>query len=574
MSLLLVAYLAGVLTLGSPCIFPILPFVLARVDVPFRSGGLPLLLGLAITFAAVASLAAVAGGWAVEANRHGRTVALAVMTLFGLAMLLPRLAAAMGRPAVALGARLASDAGPGAKVGSSLLLGVATGLVWAPCAGPVLGLILTGAALRGPGIGTSLLLLAYGTGAATALAAGVLLGGRLLAVMRRSLGWGDRIRQGIGAAVVAGAATIWLGLDTGLLTRWSAATVTGLEHALVDQLRKEPIVILPSAQAAPSPALSGQLASLLTTRQWLNTRPLRPGDLAGKVVLVNFWTYSCINCLRVLPYVRTWAHKYRERGLVVVGVHTPEFAFEKDAGNVRMALAALGISYPVAIDSDFGIWRSFGNQAWPGLYVFGADGRLRHRMLGEGGYEQSERVIQQLLSDAGAMSRSVPVEPIAGQGAQAEPDARNLRSGETYIGYVHGAGFASPGGVRQDAPALYRTVSALGINQWGLSGTWSIGGEFATLNAPGGGIAIRFHARDLHLVLAPAAAGEAIRFRVTLDGGPPGADHGTDVDAQGWGCLQDGRLYQLIRQAGPIMDRVFEIEFLSPGARAYAFTFG
>jgi cytochrome c biogenesis protein CcdA/thiol-disulfide isomerase/thioredoxin len=572
MSIVIVAYLAGVLTIASPCIFPILPFVLARADVPFRRGGLPLLLGLAITFAVVASLAAVAGGWAVEANRYGRTVALAVMTLFGLAMLLPGLAAVISRPAVSLGARLAAEAGHKASAASSLLLGVATGLVWAPCAGPVLGLILTGAALRGPSLGTSLLLLAYGTGAATGLGAGMLLSGRVLATLKRSMGWGDRIRRVIGAAVVAGALTIWLGLDTGLLTRWSAATVTTLEQTLLDQLRKESALIIPSAQAAP--VLSAPLASLLTTRQWLNTKPLQPADLAGKVVLVNFWTYSCINCIRVLPYVRNWADKYSDRGLVVVGVHTPEFAFEKDSGNVRRALAALGVAYPVAIDNDFGIWRAFGNQAWPGLYFFGADGRLRHRMLGEGGYDQSERVIQQLLAESSARPVSLPVERIVGQGAQAEPDGGNLRSGETYIGYAQGSGFASPGGVKQDVQAVYPALSVLGINRWSLSGAWTVGGEFASLNAAGGRIAYRFHARDLHLVLAPTTPGQAIRFRVTLDGAPPGPDHGADVDEQGWGSLQDGRLYQLIRQSGPVTDRLFDIEFFAPGARAYAFTFG
>ncbi len=574
MSFVIVTYLAGVLTIASPCIFPILPFVLARADVPFRKGGLPLLLGLAIAFAAVASLAAVAGGWAVEANRYGRTVALAVMTLFGLAMLLPGLAALISRPAVSLGARLAAKAGRGASAFSSILLGVATGLVWAPCAGPVLGLILTGAALRGPSLGTSLLLLAYGMGAATALGAGVLLGVRILTAIRRSMGWGERIRKVIGAAVVAGAATIWLGLDTGLLTSWSAGTVTSLEQKLLNTLRKDSALFVSSAQAAPVPVVSSPLASLLTTRQWLNTAPLQPGDLAGKVLLVNFWTYSCINCLRVLPYVKTWAQKYGERGLVVVGVHTPEFAFEKDLGNVRKALAALGVAYPVAIDNDFGIWRSFGNQAWPGLYFFGEDGRLRHRVLGEGGYEQSERVIQQLLSEANTKPLSVPIQSIVGQGSQAEPDTDNLRSNETYVGYSQGRGFASSGGVQRDVPVAYRTASPLGVNRWSLSGRWTIGGEFATLNSAPGRITYRFHARDLHLVLAPASTNEAIRFRVTLDGLPPGADHGADVDADGWGSLKDGRLYQLIRQSGPITDRLFEIEFVSPGAHAYAFTFG
>jgi cytochrome c biogenesis protein CcdA/thiol-disulfide isomerase/thioredoxin len=573
-SFFVVAYLAGVLTIASPCILPILPFVLARADTPFRRGGLPMLLGLVMTFAAVASLAAVAGGWAVEANRYGRTVALAVLALFGLAMLLPGLATAMSRPAVSLGVRLAATVGHQASTASSLLLGVATGLLWTPCAGPVLGLILTGAALRGASLETSLLLLAYGMGAATVLAVGVLLGRRVLAAMRRSMGWSDPIRRVIGAAVVAGAATIWLNLDTGLAANWPSAGITRLEQTLLDALAKEPAVIIPSARAARVPTVSGPLASLPTARQWFNSLPLQPGDLAGKVVIVNFWTYSCINCLRVLPHVRAWARNYGPRGLVVVGVHTPEFAFEKDAASVRKALRSLSISYPVAIDNDFGIWRSFGNQAWPALYFFDADGRLRHRVLGEGDYEHSEKVIEQLLTDAGSGPASGPSVPIVGQGPEAAPDASNLRSGETYIGYAQASGFASPGGIHQDAAALYRPASALGTNRWSLSGTWTIGGEFATLNAAGGRIAYRFHARDLHLVLAPASGDHIIRFRVTLDGKPPGVDHGTDVDADGWGSVQDGRLYQLIRQSGRIGDRNFEIEFFGTGVRAYAFTFG
>jgi cytochrome c biogenesis protein CcdA/thiol-disulfide isomerase/thioredoxin len=559
-----VTYLAGVLTIFSPCVFPILPFVLARAGTPLRSGALPLLLGLAVAFAAAASLAAVAGGWAVEANRYGRAIALAVMTLFGLTLLLPRLAVVLSRPAVILGTRLAAMAGQGVRTASSLLLGVATGLVWAPCAGPVLGVILTGAALRGPSLGTSLLLLAYGLGAATALAAGMLLGGRVLAALKRRLGWGDRLRQAIGAAVVAGAASIGLGLDTGLLAAWSSTSTRMAEQTLLDSWGTPPAAM----------PVSGPLGALPSAGGWLNTAPLQASDLAGKVVLVNFWTYSCINCLRVLPYVRTWAQKYRAQGLVVVGVHTPEFAFEKDAGNVRKAVQTLGIAYPVAIDSDFALWRAFGNRAWPALYFFSADGRLAHRVLGEGDYAQSERVIQQLLAQAGTGPVSGTAEPISGQGAQAEPDLANLRSGETYIGYAQGTGFTSPGGVRQDAPALYQAAAGLAVSRWSLVGTWTIGAEFAALHAAGGRIAIRFHARDLHLVLAPGTAGAAIRFRVTLDGAPPGADHGTDVDAEGWGSVRDGRLYQLIRQSAPIGDRSFEIEFFDPGVRAYAFTFG
>jgi thiol-disulfide isomerase/thioredoxin len=334
------------------------------------------------------------------------------------------------------------------------------------------------------------------------------------------------------------------------------------------------LALVAMVTATPAAAAADPLASLFGTRQWLNTQPLHPEDLRGKVVLVNFWTYSCINCLRVLPYVRAWAEKYQDRGLVVVGVHTPEFAFEKNVANVTKATVSLGVGYPVAIDNDFGIWRAFGNQAWPALYFIGADGRIGHQVLGEGGYDQSERLIQQLLSEANGAPVASDMATVTGMGPQAAADEKDLRSDETYIGYAQGRNFASPGGVRQDVPTLYRAAPALPLDRWGLAGLWAVGGEFATLNAPSGSIAYRFHARDLHLVLGPPAPGQAVRFRVKLDGAAPGADHGSDVDAEGWGSVRDGRLYQLVRQTGAIADRTFEIEFFDAGVRAYAFTFG
>jgi len=579
MTLFVLAYLAGLLTIASPCILPILPFVLARADQPFRRGSLPLLAGLVLTFAAVTTLAAVAGGWAVEVNRHGRTVALAVMTLFGLAMLFPALADRMMAPVASLGSRLADWAGArtnnDATTGASLLLGVATGLLWAPCAGPVMGLILTAAALRGPGVETSLLLLTYGLGAATSLGAGVLFGRRLLALVSRSWRWDDGVRRVLGAAVVAGAAIVWLGADTGLLTRLSATGTNVLEQGLIAGLRHGPVPAMARAaeSTAPSSALPSPLNSLFEMRHWLNTQP-RPEDLRGKVVLVNFWTYSCINCLRTLPHVRAWAEKYRDRGLVVIGVHTPEFAFEKDAANVLKASVALGVSYPVVIDNDFAIWRAFDNQAWPAIYFIGADGRVRHHTLGEGGYDQSERLIQQLLSEAHGAPIAGDIAAIRAEGAQAAADEGNLRSSETYIGYRQVENFASPGGIRQDVPNLYRAMPELPLNRWSLAGDWTVGGEFATLNGTSGNITYRFHARDLHLVLGPSTHGQPVRFRVRIDGAPPGTDHGFDVDAQGWGSVREERLYQLVRQAGPVFERAFEIEFLDPGVRAYAFTFG
>lgn len=580
MTYFILAYLAGLLTLATPCIFPILPFVLARADRPFRQGGLPMLLGLAFGFAGVASLAAFAGNWAVTANHHGRLMALTLMTLFGVTMLFPALATRLAAPIVLAGSRLMGWTGHrvasrGAAPATSTLLGIATGLVWAPCAGPILGLILTGAALRGPGIETSLLLLTYGLGAATALAASLLLSGRLFAFFKLSVRHGDGLRRIAGAAVIAGAALVWAGIDTGLLTRWSAEPTNAIEQRLMTALQNEDAMNTSTASAAdPEPVLSGPLASLLEAQQWLNTPPLRPEDLRGKVVLVNFWTYSCINCLRALPHVRAWAETYKDRGLVVIGVHTPEFAFEKDAANVAKAASALGIGYPVAIDNDFGIWRAFGNRAWPALYFIGADGRIEDYALGEGNYEQSERLIQHLLSEANGVPVTSEITAVAGEGPQAAADERNLRSGETYTGYANASNFASPGGIRHDAPRLYQTAAQLPLNYWSLAGTWVIGGEFATLDAARGSISYRFHARDLHLVMAPARQDHPIRFRVTIDGAAPGDDHGADIDADGWGTLKEDRLYQLVRQTGPIADRTFEIQFHDAGARIYAFTFG
>jgi cytochrome c biogenesis protein CcdA/thiol-disulfide isomerase/thioredoxin len=573
MTLFLLAYLAGVLTIATPCIVPVLPFVLAGGGQSFRRGALPLLLGLAFAFAAVASLAAVAGGWAVAVNHYARAVALALLFLFGFTLLSPTLAARLSQPLVALGARLSNRAAQRRTAGSSLLLGVATGLLWAPCAGPVLGLILTGAALRGPNAGTSLLLLAYGLGTATSLAAGLLLGRRLLGLFRRSAHWGEGLRRLLGAGVVAGAAAILLGLDSGVLTRWSSSNTNALERQLIQFMGvADAQATEPDMQHSIPPLTAPQLA-LLGASQWLNTPGLRPEDLRGKVVLVNFWTYSCINCLRTLPYVRAWAAKYKDQGLVVIGVHTPEFAFEKDVANVRTALGSLGVQYPVAIDNDFGIWRAFDNEAWPALYFIDARGRVRQRVLGEGGYDRSEQLIQKLLTEAGATTAALPIGVAGGEGTQAAGDPWHQRSDESYVGYDKAVDFDSPGGFEQDLPKLYR-AAPLPLNHWSLAGQWTVGGEFATLNGASGSITYRFHARDLHLVMGPAPQGGPVRFRVLIDGAAPGANHGTDVDADGWGSVKDYRLYQLVRQSGPVQDHNFEIEFLGPGVRAYSFTFG
>ena len=354
----------------------------------------------------------------------------------------------------------------------------------------------------------------------------------------------------------------------------AAAILLRPEQRLAALLRKESILDQGIARAAPAAGLSMPLISLLGAREWLNTEPLQAADLAGKVVLVNFWTYSCINSLRALPYLKAWADKYGDRGLLVVGVHTPEFGFEKELANVKEATASLDVRYSVPLDSDYAVWRGFGNIAWPAFYFVGADGRVRHHVFGEGDYDQSERLIQKLLTEADATSVSGPLASVMGQGVEAEADWKDLRTEETYIGYAKAAHFVSPDGVREGAPGTYRASPMLPLAAWSLAGLWNVGAEFATLDDKSGRIAFRFHARDLHLVMGPSSPAQPIRFRVTLDGAPPGDNHGVDVDAEGQGRVQPPRMYQLIRQQMPIRDRTFEIEFLDPGVRAYVFTFG
>jgi cytochrome c biogenesis protein CcdA/thiol-disulfide isomerase/thioredoxin len=637
MFLFLVSYLGGVLTILSPCILPVLPFVFARADQPFVKSGLPLLLGMAITFAGVATLAAVGGGWAVQANQYGRFAAIVLLALFGVTLLFPELADRLTRPLVALGGRLSQKADDpnrsGSSFGPSFLLGIATGLLWAPCAGPILGLVLTGAALQGANVQTSLLLLAYAAGAATSLALALLIGGSVFKAMKRSLGAGEWIRRGLGVAVLCGVVAIAFGLDTGFLTRVSLANTASVEQTLIDKvpmseasdsapssvvMKADSNVMMsgadamkggammsgsdamkggspammnasdamkggpsmammkakPAAAAADALPVEGQAPSFAGAVEWLNSPPLTNEGLRGKVVLVDFWTYSCINCLRAIPYVRAWADKYKDQGLVVIGVHAPEFAFEKNVDNVRQAIKDLKIDYPIAIDNDYAIWRAFNNSYWPAHYFIDAAGRIRHHHFGEGEYDQSEKIIQQLLAEAGKANVAQDIVKVSAQGAQAAADMDDVKSPETYVGYTRAENFASPGGAVSDKRQVYAIAPQLQLNQWALAGEWTIGGERAVSNEANGRIAYRFHARDLHLVLGPGADGKPVRFRVTIDGNAPGGDHGADIDDQGNGTVSEQRLYQLVRQGKPDADRQFEIEFLDPGAQAFAFTFG
>jgi len=602
MTLVLLVFLGGVLTILSPCILPVLPFVFARSEQKFLTSGLPLLAGMAVTFAGIATLAAVGGAWAVRVNQYGRLLAMAMLAVFAATLLSRRLAGWMARPFVAVGNRLMpSGTGAGAKVGlvPSLLLGVATGFLWAPCAGPILGLVLTGAAISGPNAHTTALLFAYAAGAATSLAIAILAGGRVFAALQRFLGAGEWVRRTLGAAVLLAVAAIALGWDSTLLTRLSLAGTNRLEKTLIDAIepdagaagRTNSMAMTNSTEMTNSMAggrsmmmsgkpsrglpIEGEIPSLSGATSWVNSPALAPEELRGKVVLVDFWTYSCINCLRALPYVKAWYAKYKDHGLVVIGVHSPEFAFEKEPASVRRAVSELGVTYPVALDDDYAIWQGFNNQYWPAHYFIDADGHIRSHHFGEGNYGESEQTIRQLLAEAGYTNLPPPgMESAQAMGVQAPADETHDQSPETYIGYARAQNFRSPGGLVQDRLHSYGVPSSLDLNQWALGGTWSVDGEKAVLSHGPGKIVYRFYARDLHLVLGSRTDGKPIRYRVQLDGSAPGANHGADTDANGDGVVTEQRLYQLIRQATAVGEHVFSIEFFDTNVQAYSFTFG
>jgi thiol-disulfide isomerase/thioredoxin len=356
------------------------------------------------------------------------------------------------------------------------------------------------------------------------------------------------------AAALAGA----LATSIGTLSAVNGAEVRG--------------VLRPPSSPVRLPVES-EFPSLAGANGWLSSQPLTAAALRGKVVLIDFWTYTCINWRRSLPYVRAWSERYKDNGLVVIGVHSPEFEFEKDVGNIRRAVNDMGVAHPVAVDTNHAVWRAFMNQYWPARYFIDAQGRVRHHQFGEGEYEQGEAVIRQLLADAGngVGDRLASVEP---RPAEIAADWRQLKSPETYVRYDHISNFASPGGAAVDKRRVYSVPPRLNLNHWALSGDWTMRRQSTALNQANGRIVHRFHARDLHLVMGPATPRTAVRFRVLIDGKPPGAAHGIDVDEQGNGTVAEQRLYFLIRQPEPITDRLFEIEFLDPGAEAFAFTFG
>src|SRR5271156_1760564 len=438
MLIYLLAFVGGVLTILSPCILPVLPFVFARADQPFRRSGLPLLVGMALTFSLVAVAAAFGGHWVVRLNQGGRYVAMVVFLVLGISLLFPSLADVLTRPLVRAGSRLQGNPSAESSIGKSFVLGISTGLLWAPCAGPILGLILTGAAIQGPGARSSFLLLSFALGAATSLGIALFAGNKVFSALKRSLSFEVWIRRGLGVAVIMGVVAIALGWDTNLLTKFSFVNTSKAEEHLIDKLRPEkPAAVLAESTTEGEPALKdeGPMPDLSGAVAWLNSPPLNSKSLRGKVVFIDFWTYSCINCLRALPYVEGWAAKYKDAGLVVIGVHTPEFAFEKERSNVEKAVRDLKVNYPVAIDSDYKIWQAFNNQYWPAHYFIDGKGRIRYHHFGEGEYDESERAIQQLLKENGAQSLPNAVINVSANGVEAAPDQGNVDSPETYVGY-------------------------------------------------------------------------------------------------------------------------------------------
>jgi thiol-disulfide isomerase/thioredoxin len=364
------------------------------------------------------------------------------------------------------------------------------------------------------------------------------------------------------------------------VNRWLAGSIL-LAAATVGALfaNMSPVAAVEPSNAAGTEYRSGlpflgALPSLSGATTWLNSSPLKTEQLRGKVVLVNFWTYSCIYCIRTFPHMRVWAEKYRGQGLVVIGVHTPEFGFEKENSNINKAVQRFQIDYPVAVDSERRLWNSFRNNAWPAFYIADAKGQVRARLAGEGNYEKTERVIQSLLAEAGKREAlGLLMTPPQGSGEQAAPDLAHLRSDETYVGYAQASNYASGSGLKRDVAHDYALV-APDLNRWSLAGNWTVGAERANLNEAGGRIVYRFSARDLHLVLRPGADGNPVRFQVKIDGRAPGKNHGSDTDEQGNGVVTASRLYQLVRQSGAPRECTFEIRFLDAGVGVFAFTFG
>lgn len=570
MLILLLSYLGGMLTILSPCVLPVLPFLFAKSDQPFRKSGLPILLGMVLTFSVVACASAAGGSWISKANEYGRALGLFVFFLLGLTLLVPELADKLASPFIQLGNKLQKKADSQRGFGGGLLLGISVGFLWAPCTGPILGLVLAGASLEKSYSSTFGLLLAFATGAASSLAVGIFASAQVIKKIKTGLGAEVWIKKALGVLVISTVVLISLRLDTKILARFSYVNTSWLEQQLVEKLSGHSIQ--KSAAKTESTEDEGLAADFSGAIEWINSAPLNLESLQGKVILVDFWTYSCINCLRTLPYLKSWYEKYKDQGLVIIGVHSPEFAFERDPENVRRAVKELSIPYAVAVDSEMAIWSRYKNKYWPAHYFIDRSGHIRHHHFGEGNYEESEKVIQSLLQS----SSSEVATPIISDGVQAPSSGIESRSPETYLGYKRLDGYEGSPEIRSNEAVRYQENRNLSPDHWSLSGKWKISEDSAQTATAKTALSYRFRARDLHLVLGPGdhSGSKNVRFRVTLDGKPPGSSHGLDINEDGYGTIQTHRLYQLIRQKDGNAEHIFKIEFLDPGAEAFAFTFG
>ncbi|MBS1970450.1 MAG: cytochrome c biogenesis protein DipZ [Bdellovibrionales bacterium] len=567
MTLLILSYIGGFLTILSPCILPVLPFVFAKADQPFYRSSLPLLAGMAVTFTTASLLAVLGGAWVAEANNWGRWIAMVLLAVFGLSLIFPIYLETLMAPLTKLGVKLTGHQRGPTSPGQSFVIGIATGFLWAPCAGPILGLILTGAAVQGKPSEAASFLFAYALGAGSSLALALLAGGKVFTKMKGYLKAEGYVKKILGVLVLLGVVAIAFNLDRTVLTQVARVQTETLEQHLLNMTDAGPANI-GFKDEGEMPSIDGAVA-------WLNSPPLTNAELKGKVVLIDFWTYSCINCLRTLPYMKAWNEKYKDKGLVIIGVHTPEFAFEKDLKNVTQAAKDLGVTYPIAVDNNYTIWKAFKNQYWPAHYFVDRSGRIRHHKFGEGKYEESEKIIQELLGEE-VIGKDTSLVSVNATGAQVSGQLKQAYSGETYLGYSRAENMKVTPQVVPKTAQDYKVTDKLKLNEWGVTGNWQINPQDATLMKAPGKISFRFRARDLHLVLGSATDGKEVRFKVTIDGQPPGPAHGMDIGDDGRGVVKDHRLYQLIRQpsAPNYQEKLFEIEFEDPGVQAFAFTFG
>lgn len=570
MLILILTYIGGIITIFSPCILPVIPFIFSRSDQPFLKSGLPMLIGMAISFTVFALLSVVGGSWIIQVNLYGRIIALVIFAMLGFSFLVPSFAEFLAQPLVKIGNNIQNSAQQQAGICTPLLIGISLGLLWTPCAGPILGLVLAGAALNGPNSQTFILLLAFAMGAATSLAIAISASSKVLHILKKNLGTEIWIKRILGLIVLCTVAIIALGLDIKFLAKFSYVNTNKIEQTLVDKVSSNTL----QQQGHDIPSINGAV-------KWFNSKPLTLEQLKNKVVVIDFWTYSCINCLRTLPYLKSWAEKYQDSGLIIVGVHTPEFSFEKDLPNVEHAIRDLKITYPVAVDNNRTIWTSFKNVYWPAHYFIDKQGIIRYHHFGEGNYDKSEKIIQQLLlentkssENNNLKSKKINNSIINGAGVEASSGKTGIiGSPETYLGYARQTNFISTPIINRDKIQNYQSPSDLKLNQWSLTGAWNIGPENAVLHSATGTLSFRFLARDLHLVMG-SIDNKKVKFKITIDGKPPMADHGQDVNQEGEGLVTEFRLYQLIRQQQNRKEHVFSIEFLDTNVSVFAFTFG